>query len=166
MLTDSPISQLCVAAAGIGLLSPARVDLDGGRKSGAVRIHSDPSICAPTIHFLCLIRRALCFLTETERTTRFAAVVARRGLRRLGAVNLLLTFLDAAFLSFLATVLLFRTNSLPSRSAVWTKLVCDKASGTALALAAIVPSVLPIDSATVTRRPSSFIYLCRFDDIC
>ena len=74
-------------------------------------------------YFLRRACRAALFLTETGRTAGLLAVVARLNLRRLAAVNLLLTFFDTAFLSFLATVLLFPTNFLPSRSAVCTKLV-------------------------------------------
>ena len=36
--------------AGIGFLSPARVNLEGRRKAEAIRIHSDPSICARQYH--------------------------------------------------------------------------------------------------------------------
>jgi hypothetical protein len=94
-----------------------------------------------TVHFLRRTLREAFFLAEIERATRFGAW--------------LLAFLEAVFLAFLTTVLAFPTNFLPSRSAVCTKLLCDNASGIALALAAIVPNVLPIDSATLPRIVSS-----------
>ena len=57
---------------------------------------------------------------------------------------LLFTFFDAGFLTPLATVFPFRAIFLPSRFAVCKKLLSDKESDTALALAPIAPSVLPI----------------------
>jgi hypothetical protein len=122
-----------------------------------------------TVQFLRRTIREAFFLAEIERAARFGAMIAWRKLRRLACLILwLLAFFEAAFLAFLAAVLPFPMNFLPSRSAVRTKLLCDNASGNALALAAIVPNVLPIDSATLARIVSSWmcLCLCLCDAIC
>jgi hypothetical protein len=117
-----------------------------------------------------LLRRILCavfFLAEIVRAARFPTMVVGCRLRRLVCLDLrLLGLFEAAFLTFLTTVLPFLTNFLPSCSAVRTKLLCDNASGNALALAAIVPNVLPIDSATLARIVSPWACLRWCDAIC
>ena len=78
---------------------------------------------------------------------------------------LLLTFFEADFDSPCSS--LSFSNYFPTFAfyRLQKKLLSDKETDTALALAAIAPSVLPIESATVTRSVSSLGCLFAFDGI-
>jgi hypothetical protein len=105
--------------------------------------------------FLLFAPRRATFFLETVGRVRFSfAAVLRRAVAVVCFLRL--SVFEAVFWILLAKVLLLRTNFLPSRSAVCGRLLGDKASDTSLALAAIVPSVLPMDSATLDSRFSSF----------
>jgi hypothetical protein len=106
-------------------------------------------------YFFFFAPRRVTFFLETVGRARFAfEAVLRKAVAVVGFLRL--SVFEAVFRILLASVLLLRTNSLPSRSAACDRLLGDKASDTALALAAIVPRVLPIDSATLDSRFSSF----------